>query len=140
MTKKAKKTKKDYAFVKAKRKCAVARAVVKKGNGKIIINKIPVENYNSKYLRMFITEPIVLAPIGKQFDYYIKVKGGGFMAQAIAARSAIAKAIVELTKDEKIKKEFIKYDRMLLVDDIRRVEPKKPLGPKARRKKQKSKR
>jgi len=35
---------------------------------------------------------------------------------------------------------FTAYDRTLLVDDVRRVETKKPLGRKARRHKQKSKR
>ena len=62
------------------------------------------------------------------------------MSQAVAARASIAKALVGYLKDEKLKKKFIAYDRMLLVDDSRRVEPKKPLGPKARKKKQHSKR
>ena len=53
---------------------------------------------------------------------------------------AIAKAIVEHTKDKKLKEKFMKYDRQLLVDDSRRTEPKKPLGKKARKKKQSSKR
>ncbi len=55
-------------------------------------------------------------------------------------RAAIAKALVEYTQNDKLKNAYIKYDRMLLVDDTRRVEPKKPLGTKARKKKQKSKR
>ena len=49
-------------------------------------------------------------------------------------------AIVEYTNDKKLKEKFIKYDRLLMVDDHRRVEPKKPLGKKARKKKQSSKR
>ena len=62
------------------------------------------------------------------------------MGQAVAARAAIAKSILEMRPNEKLKKKFLAYDRMLLVDDSRRVESKKPLGPKARKKKQKSKR
>jgi small subunit ribosomal protein S9 len=61
------------------------------------------------------------------------------MSQASAIRSCIAKAIVK-AKGKKFKELFTAYDRMLLVDDVRRVESKKPLGRKARKKKQHSKR
>ena len=70
----------------------------------------------------------------------VTVKGGGFMAQAMAIRGAIAKALVEFSKDKKLKEKMLKYDRMLLVDDARFKEAKKPLGLGARRKKQSSKR
>ena len=62
------------------------------------------------------------------------------MGQAVAARSAIAKALFEFKPSEKLRQSFLAYDRLLLVDDPRRVETKKPLGTKARKKKQKSKR
>jgi len=62
------------------------------------------------------------------------------MSQAVASRAAIAKALVEFTGDEELRNKFLAYDRMLLVDDPRRSEAKKPLGPGARAKKQSSKR
>ena len=62
------------------------------------------------------------------------------MGQAVSARSAIAKALVAYTKDKNLERRFREYDRLLLVDDSRRKEPKKPLGRGARAKKQKSKR
>ena len=114
--------------------------LVKKGKGRITINKRPIETFSSKYMMMIVKEPSIIAPVANEYDFDITTKGGGSMAQAVASRSVIAKAIVELTDDEKIKKAFLDYDRLLLVDDVRRVEPKKPLGPKARKKKQKSKR
>lgn len=126
---------------KAKKKEAVARAVVKKGTGKIKINKKDISIIAPYYVNELISEPITLAgDIMKEMDISVNVKGGGFMGQAVATRSAIAKAIVEHTKDKKLKEKFMKYDRQLLVDDSRRVEPKKPLGKKARKKKQSSKR
>ncbi len=135
------KTKKGTVVVKAKRKSAVARTVAKKGTGKVTINKKPLETVSSKYIRLMIKEPLMLAPAeAKEIDFDITAKGGGNMAQAIASRATIAKSIVELTKNEKTKKMFLEYDRLLLVDDVRRVESKKPLGPKARAKKQRSKR
>src|SRR3989344_5032874 len=63
---------------------------------------------------------------------YINVHGGGFSGQAQAARTAIARAIVKFTKDDKLKAQFTQYDRSFLVEDPRRVEPKKFKGPKAR--------
>ena len=126
---------------KAKKKEAVARAVVKKGTGRIKINKRDISLVTPYYVNELISEPITLAgDVMNDMDISINVKGGGFMGQAVATRSAIAKAIVEHTKDKKLKEKFMKYDRQLLVDDSRRTEPKKPLGKKARKKKQSSKR
>ncbi len=125
---------------KAKKKSAVARAVLYyPGKGIIRINGFLLDAYtNNKYVRMLIEEPLILAgDLGKKVDIYVNVKGGGFMGQAVAARGAIAKALVEVFGD-KLRKTFMEYDRTLLVDDVRQVEPKKPLGRKARAKKQTS--
>lgn len=142
MKKKKKKVKKRGVIdTKAKKKTSVARAVAKKGTGVIKINKRKPELFRPYYLSGLIMEPIKLAEDAiNDIDITVRVFGGGFMSQALAARSAIAKAIIEHTKDKKLKEKFLKYDKLLLVDDPRRVEPKKPLGKKARRKKQKSKR
>ena len=126
---------------KAKKKEAVARAVVKKGSGKIKINKRDISLFEPKQIRAFIEEPLKILPdIAKAVDIEINVKGGGVMGQASAARSAIAKSLALYSKDAKAKQALVAYDRLLLVDDVRRVESKKPLGTKARKKKQKSKR
>jgi len=139
--KKVKRSKKYGMLVKSKKKEAIARAVIKTGKGRITLNKKNIEFIEPEYVREMIYEPIKLAPeIIKEIDIKIITNGGGFMGQAVAARSAIAKAIVEYTNDKKLKEKFIKYDRLLMVDDHRRVEPKKPLGKKARKKKQSSKR
>ena len=75
-----------------------------------------------------------------EVDIQVNVKGGGNIAQAIAARTAIAKALIAYTKSDKLKERMLKQDRSLLVDDSRRKEAKKPLGRGARAKKQLSKR
>ncbi|MEM4256887.1 MAG: 30S ribosomal protein S9 [Candidatus Diapherotrites archaeon] len=134
-------TKKKKVVVRAKKKEAVARAIAKAGKGRITINKRNIETIKQKYFKALIKEPLMLAEDAvKNIDIIVNVKGGGATSQIMASRGAIAKAIIEYLKDEKLKKKFLAYDRMLLVDDARRVEPKKQLGPKARRKKQKSKR
>ena len=141
MINKKKHKRKTGLNTKAKKKTAVARAVVKKGTGKIKVNKKSIELFQPLYLKKFVKEPIELAgAITKDVDITVTVKGSGMMSQAAAARSAIAKALLLFSKDNKLRAQFLAYDRMLLVDDVRRVESKKPLGPKARKKKQKSKR
>ncbi len=133
-------TKKAGMQVRAKKKTAIARAIIKKGNGKVKINHINLEVYSDGHLRDMIREPLKIAEeVTGEFDINITVKGSGSISQAFAVRSAIAKAIVR-AKGKKFKDLFLLYDRTLLVDDVRQVESKKPLGPKARAKKQQSKR
>jgi len=122
-----------------KRKTAIARATVQKGSGLVRINKKPVELYEPKVARWKILEPINLASSHiDKINIDVNVKGGGFMSQAYAARTAIAKGIVEYTGDPSLKLTYLDYDRSLLVSDSRRKEPKKPLGRGARKKRQKS--
>ncbi len=133
-------TKRAGMQVKAKKKTAIARASIKKGTGKVKINHMNLEIYAEGHVKEMIKEPLKIAEdIAKEFDIQITVRGSGRMSQAFAIRSAIAKAIVR-AKGKKYKDLFLMYDRALLVDDVRKVETKKPLGTKARAKKQKSKR
>lgn len=126
--------------VKAKKKTAVARGVIKKGKGDIRINNMNLKSYARGYVLNFIKEPLEIAPDAiENYDINISVKGSGYMGQAVAIRSCIAKAIVR-ARGKKYKDIFQAYDRLLLVDDVRKVETKKPLGTKARKKWQHSKR
>ena len=120
--------KKAGLTVKAKKKTAVARAVVKKGTGKIKINKKTIDSTYTGYLRSFVEEPVKLAEEAAQkLDIFVKVKGSGTMSQAVAVRACIAKGIVAGSKNSKIKELFLRYDRLMLVDDTRRVESKKTI-------------
>ncbi|MCI4435108.1 MAG: 30S ribosomal protein S9 [Thermoplasmata archaeon] len=122
-----------------KRKTAVARAVAREGNGRIRINKIPLEIYRPELLRMMIMEPILLiGEKAKQVDIDVNVKGGGIVGQAEASRTAIARAINQFFNDSSIEKIFKEYDRTLIVNDVRRKLPKLPMGRGARAKRQKS--
>lgn len=141
----ADKKKRKGITTKAKKKEAVARAVIKKvpekDKAKVKINGRNIVTIEPKYVLEYLMEPLEIAgPISEEVNIYVTARGGGFMGQMVASRSAIAKALVEFRHDEKLKKKMIAYDRMLLVDDARRVEPKKPLGKKARKKRQLSRR
>jgi small subunit ribosomal protein S9 len=123
-----------------KKKTAIARAIIRPGKGKIRINKIPLEIFEPELCRWKIMEPVILAgtEIINQIDINIDVRGGGFMGQTDAVRTALAKAISEWTDKPEIKRKFLEYDRMLLVSDARRKEPKKFGGRGARQRFQKS--
>ncbi len=136
-----KKKKRKGITAKAKKKEAAARAVVRKGNGTIRINRRNVATITPGYIVDYIREPIEMAgPVASEVNIDVRVQGGGFMGQMVASRAAIAKALLEYRPDDRLKRRMIAYDRMLLVDDARRVEPKKPLGRKARKKRQLSRR
>ena len=121
-----------------KRKRAIATATIKPGKGRITVNRILLDNYSSKMARMKIMEPLLLSGMKDQIDVSVKVNGGGEMGQADAVRLSIARAILEFTQDKNIEKQFLDYDRQLLVADIRRKETRKPNDSKARAKRQKS--
>ena len=130
---------KKVVSTSGKRKTAIARASVQKGTGLVRINKKPVELYEPEVARWKILEPLKIAD--KHLDKInidVNVSGGGFMSQASAARTAIAKGLLEFTGDPSLKIAFLDHDRSLLVSDSRRKEPKKPLGRGARKKRQKS--
>ncbi len=136
-----KKKKRRGITSKAKKKEATARAVVRKGGGTVRINSRNILTITPEYVVDFLREPIDIAgSVAEEVDIEVSVEGGGFMGQMVASRAAIAKVLLEYRPDEKMKKRMVAYDRMMLVDDARRVEPKKPLGRKARKKRQLSRR
>ncbi len=116
--------------------------MLKQGTGRILINGKSVNLVKPIEVRELILEAIRINSSAKAIadssDIMINVYGGGRSGQAQVARTAIAKAIVEASESEALKKEYMNYDRTLLVDDTRVVEPKKFKGPKARARFQKS--
>jgi small subunit ribosomal protein S9 len=123
-----------------KRKTSIAKATIKEGNGVILINKTPYENLDF-FKKLSISEPIEITKriLGNfNFDINVIVHGGGSESRIEAARLAIAKTIIAFTKSNELKKAFNKYDKNLLVADVRRKEAYKPGDSKARKKRQKS--
>lgn len=123
-----------------KRKSAIARVTLRQGTGIVKINNILLNNFQPQLSRLKLMEPLILAgDIAEKVDINVKVKGGGIISQSEASRLGIAKALVDYTKNEKLKEEFLNYDRNLVVADVRRKETHKPnRHGKARAKVQKS--
>ena len=128
-----------------KRKTAIARVTIKEGKRSVRINKKPLEIIEPEVVRAKISEPLFIASqlpeIASDIDNIevdVNVRGGGFMGQAEAARTAIARALVDWTGSEKLKEIYLGYDRTLLVSDVRQKEPKKFGAKGARAHRQKS--
>jgi small subunit ribosomal protein S9 len=122
-----------------KRKQAIARATVRKGTGQVRINQQPLEFVEPELVRQKIQEPLLM--VGekwKNLNISVQVAGGGIMGQASAARTAVARGLLEWLKDPALAEMFKKYDRSLLVNDPRRKLPKRPGGRGARKRRQKS--
>ena len=122
-----------------RRKTSLAKAKVSEGKGRVIVNNLAVEVFEPELARLKISEPLQLVPdLAKGVDIEVEIKGGGFMSQADAARTAIARGLAEWSKDPKVRELFKRYDWTLIKSDVRFKETKKPGGPGARAKFQKS--
>tara|TARA_Y100000310_G_C20610660_1_gene777813 strand:+ start:1126 stop:1527 length:402 start_codon:yes stop_codon:yes gene_type:complete len=127
-------------MVSGKRKRAVARASFRQGTGKVKVNNKELNIYQPKMYRLKLKEPLIIAgDMSNKIDIDVNVAGGGISSQSDACRLVIAKSLVQYSKSDKLKDIFLKYDRNLLVADVRRKEASKPnRHGKARSKRQKS--
>ena len=123
-----------------KKNTAIARATVREGEGRVRINAQPVELAEPELARLKMLEPFRLADdeLRDGVDVDVDVEGGGVMGQADAARTAIARGLVQHTNDAELRDAYMEFDRSLLVNDVRQSEPKKWGGPGARARYQKS--
>ena len=120
-----------------RRKAAVARVILKEGNGQITINHRPLETYfPSSILQYIVRQPLATLDVAEKYDIHVNLDGGGYKGQAEALRLAIARARVKINPDDKpaLRKEGF------MTRDPRAVERKKPGQPKARKRFQFSKR
>jgi small subunit ribosomal protein S9 len=123
-----------------KKKTAIARATVRDGSGKVRINSRPVELVDPEPAQLKILEPfrVVDDDLRGDVDIDVSIEGGGIMGRADAARTAIARALVQHTNDAELRDAYMAFDRSLLVNDVRQSEAKKWGGPGARARYQKS--
>jgi len=82
------------SYATGKRKNAVARVWIKRGNGKITVNGRDQEQYFARpVLRMLLQQPLEAAERVDEFDIVATVVGGGLSGQAGAVRHGISKAL-----------------------------------------------
>ncbi len=120
-----------------RRKAAVARVILKEGNGTITINKRDLSVYfPSSILQYIVKQPLTTLDVAEKYDIHVNLDGGGYKGQAEALRLAIARALVKINPDDKA----VLRKHGFMTRDPRAVERKKPGRPKARKRFQFSKR
>lgn len=120
-----------------RRKTAVARIYLMKGEGNITINgKDYREYFPQVHVQHNVTDPFTLVGAENIYDIKVNVRGGGFKGQAEAVRMGVSRALVKI--NEEFKKPL--KSRKFLTRDSRAVERKKYGHPKARKRFQFSKR
>jgi len=114
--------KKHYFWGTGRRKASVARVRLRAGDGKIEINKRPLEKFFMEEKdRVDVTAPLKATSTLGKVDVFVNVKGGGVTGQAGAIMLGVARALKAANKD---------YDDVLreggyLTRDSRMVERKK---------------
>jgi small subunit ribosomal protein S9 len=124
-------------FATGRRKESVARVRLIPGEGRIVINGRPLDEYfGLETLRMTVRQPLELTNTLGRFNVIVRVTGGGFTGQAGAIRHGIARALVNVDPDYRPQLKKSGY----LTRDPRMKERKKYGLKKARRAPQFSKR
>ncbi len=121
---------KKYFEAVGRRKTAIARTRLFKGDGEIIVNgKLLKDYFNSSRYEKTVKSPLVILNIADGFSATVKVHGGGITAQAEAIRHGFSRALLKLNPN--YRKRLRKNE--FLTRDSRMVERKKYGLRKARR-------
>lgn len=112
----------NYTWATGRRKNAIARVRIKKGSGKVEINKKPIEEYFPKKTdQMQIMQPLEVTDNLNKFDIFANVSGGGTSGQAGAIKHGLSRALVEVDEQNRPALKKNGY----LTRDSRMVERKK---------------
>ncbi|SIS71136.1 30S ribosomal protein S9 [Alicyclobacillus vulcanalis] len=80
-----------------RRKTSVARVRLLPGDGKIVVNKRPMDEYfGLESLKLIVKQPLLLTNTVGQYDVYVNVRGGGISGQAGAIRHGISRALLKV--------------------------------------------
>ena len=83
-----------------RRKNAVARVRVMSGDGKIYVNKRPLDEYfGRKTLQMLVDQPMELVEVKGSYDVHVNVNGGGLSGQAGAIRHGVSRSLEKINED-----------------------------------------
>jgi small subunit ribosomal protein S9 len=95
-------------YATGKRKTAIARVWMKLGEGKIVINKKPIDEYlTTDIAKMIVAQPLELTNTTGRYDIMVNVKGGGYSGQVGAIKHGISRALLKISPEfrEPLKKE-----------------------------------
>jgi len=125
-------------YATGRRKTAIAKVWLESGNGQIVINGQSLDAWlgGHEAIKKRVTQPLEVSKQDSSVNVVVKTVGGGYSAQADAARHGISRALVAF--DEQFRTILKPYG--LLTRDARSVERKKYGRKKARKSTQFSKR
>ena len=87
--------KEQIYYATGKRKSAISRTWLTPGNGNIVVNNKPVDNYFTvESAKTLLKQPLALTNNLESYDIKIKVCGGGIAEQAGAIRHGITRALM----------------------------------------------
>ncbi len=120
-----------YHYGTGRRKSAVARVRLYPGDGSIVVNGKPAQQYfGGRFLHQVnLTQPLRLTGTLDRFNVSVRVAGGGVSGQAGAIRHGIARALTRF--DEELRP-ALKRAKLLTRDA--RVKERKKVGLKRARK------
>ncbi|MDR7171136.1 30S ribosomal protein S9 [Nocardia aobensis] len=85
-----------------RRKEAVVRVRLVPGSGQFVLNGRTIEDYfPNKVHQQLVKSPLVTVERTEAFDVHARLVGGGPSGQAGALRLAIARALIEVTPDDR---------------------------------------
>ncbi len=113
-----------------KRKNAVARVLLRPGQGEIKVNERTLEDFfPNAVLRTVVRSPLLLTETAERFSIRVNVHGGGSSGQAGAVRHGISRALLEYNTELRGK---LKEAGFLTRDS--RIKERKKYGQKGARK------
>ncbi|MBL7081111.1 MAG: 30S ribosomal protein S9 [Candidatus Omnitrophica bacterium] len=113
-----------------RRKEAIAQVWLTPGEGKIFVNKAPLEKYFLQEIhRIMIKIPLELTDSLEKYDISVRIRGGGFSGQAEALSLAISRALILI---DPALRPILKKEGLLRRDP--RMKERKKYGQKGARK------
>jgi small subunit ribosomal protein S9 len=121
---------KEFFYGTGRRKTAIAKAWLFKGNGTILVKKKTIQDYfKSPILVQTILKPLQKLGLESKYDVKVSPLGGGLVGQADAVQLAITNALLSMNSDFR---KSLKEDG-LITRDPREKERKKYGRKKARK-------
>ena len=86
----------EIIYATGRRKSSIAKTWIKSGNGEVVINGKPMDDYFAlDTAKTVALQPLVLTNTRDSYDIKVRVLGGGTTGQAGAIRHGITRALMQ---------------------------------------------
>jgi len=90
----------EIIYATGRRKSSIAKTWMKSGNGEVVINGKPMDDYFAlDTAKTVALQPLVLTNTRDSYDIKVRVLGGGTTGQAGAIRHGITRALIQANPD-----------------------------------------